>query len=263
MKYLFFAFLLSSAILTNAQSPDQKLSRDSVRYYQRELGKFWRESFDSLKKSDRYKTIINKLNPGNRQKNVTVELLANAGIFFNDFKNLNTRLKSIGQEEVNNIMPSAGLGLAIGFPVLIYGVDFSSYIFENSTASFKGGYARFFIGTNLFKKGRIALNPQIGFTRSYLNMFIDRSSGQADLDDLFSTRSNSVNLTHSTNYLDFALGFKLKSSTKEPFYWQFLRVGYRYGLKDAAWSIRDGELQNPPRDRNNQFYVQLCLGFDR
>lgn len=250
-------------MLANAQTPTKKLPNDSVKYYQKELSKLWRNTFDSLRNSERYKGLQNKIDPKNRQKNVTVELLANIGLYFSDFQNLNSRLKSIGQEEVKGMTPSIGASLAIGYPIMTYGLELSSYVFDNSTASFKGLHGRFFISTNLFKKGRFALNPQIGYSGSFLNMFIHRSAAQTNFNDLFTGQANTINLTHSQSYLDFALGLKLKSFTKEPFYWQFLRVGYRYGLKDEAWKMRGGNILNAPIDRNNQFYIQFCLGFDR
>lgn len=263
MKYLFLAFFVSLTFLTKAQSSTQKLPKDSIKYYQKELNKLWRAAYDSFKTSAKYKEILSKLDPRNRQKNVTVELLANIGLYFTDFESLNGRLKSIGEEEVKTMTPSVGASLAIGYPIMTYGLELSGYVFDNSTASFKGVHARFFMATNVFKKSRIALNPQIGYAGSLLNMFIHKSSGQASFNDLFTTQSNTVQLSHSTSYLDLALGLKFKSFTAEPFYWQFFRIGYRYGLKDAAWSMRGGELQNAPTDRNNQFYVQFCLGFDR
>jgi hypothetical protein len=192
-------------MLCKAQTPNQKLSRDSVRYYQKELNKLWKSNYDSLKNSDKYKSLVGKLDQKNRQKTVTVELLANVGLYFNDFKNLNARLKSIGQEEVKTMSPSVGASLAIGYPIMTYGLELSSYAFDNSTASFKGVHGRFFLATNLFKKSRIVLNPQIGYAGSFLNMFIHKSAAQTNFNDLFISQANTINLTHSQNYLDFAL----------------------------------------------------------
>ncbi len=263
MQYLFLAAYLSLTILCHAQASNQKLSRDSVKYYQRELNNLWKAKEDSLKNSEEYKSLMAKLHRDNHQKNVTVELLAYAGLYFNDFKNLNARLKSIGQNEVKTTSPSVGASLAIGYPIMTYGLELSGYTFDNSTASFKGVHGRLFLATNLFKKSRIVMNPQIGFAGSFLNMFIHKSTGQTNFNDLFTNRANTVNLTHAQNYLDLALGLKLRSPKRENFYWQFFRAGYRYGLKDAAWKMRGGEIIDAPVDRNNQFYLQFCLGFDR
>jgi hypothetical protein len=263
MKFLFIPFFLSLTIVCLAQKPNQKLSRDSVRYYQRELNKLWKSNYDSLKNSEKYKSLLVKLEQKNQQKIVTVELLANIGLYFNDFKNLNSRLKSIGQAEVKTMSPSVGASLAIGLPIMTYGLEFSSYTFDNSTASFKGIHGRFYLATNLFKKSRIVLNPQIGIAGSFLNMFIHKSSAQTNFNDLFTGQGNTINLSHSQNYLDLALGLKFRGSKSENFYWQFFRAGYRYALKDVAWKMRGGDIINSPIDKNNQFYFQLCLGFDR
>jgi len=250
-------------IITKGQTQNQKLSRDSVRYYQTELNNLWRNTYDSLKISGRYKEITSRLDPGNRQKTVTVELLVNLGLYFTDFKNLNNRLKSISQGEIKTMVPSAGASLAIGYPIMTYGLELAGYTFDNSTASFKGVHGRFFLATNLFKKSVIVLNPQVGYAGSFLNMFIHKSAPQTNFNTLFTGQGNTINLTHSQSYLDFALGLKFRPRKSENFYWQFLRVGYRYAWKDNAWKMRGGEIIDAPVDRNNQFYLQLCLGFDK
>ena len=263
MKYLLLSFLLSLTLLVKSQPPNQKLSNDSVRYYQRELNKLWRDTYDSLKNSDRYKELVNKLDHKNRRKVVTVELLANIGLYFNDFKNLNARLKSMGQEDVKPMTPSVGASLAIGSPIMTYGLEFSAYVFDNSTATFKGMHGRVFLATNLFKKSTIVLNPQIGYSGSLLKMFIHKSADPLDFNDLVTTQPNTIQLDHSQDYLDLALGLKFHSKKNPDFYWQFLRVGYRYAFKEVAWKMRGATLTNAPLDRNNQFYIQFCLGFDR
>lgn len=261
MKYLFSALLLCLTFSAVGQNPDQKLSKDSVRFYQRELNKMWRSTFDSLKNSEKYKEITNKLN--NKAKVITVELLANVGLYFTDFKNLNERLKSIGQDEIKTMVPSIGASIAVGKPILTYGMEINSYTLENKDASFKGLHMRFYIGTNLFKKSPIVLHPQVGYGTSIMNMFIDRTVNQNDFNNLFQTQANTVKLNHNQNYFDFALGLKFKSPRVDNLHWQFLRAGYRIGVKQEPWKVNGKTISNSPTDRNNQFYIQLCLGFDR
>jgi hypothetical protein len=194
--------------------------------------------------------------------NINCTTQANFGLHFTDFKNLNQRLKSIGQKEIKNMVPGLGASLAITRSFMTYGLEINSFNLSNSTADFKGIAARFYLGTNLFKKWPIVLHPQIGYSGSILNMYIDKSSGQVDFNDLFLTESNTIHLRHSQDYLDFTLGLKLRSPKQENFYWQFLRIGYRYGLKEAAWKMSKGTINDAPKDRNNQFYLQFCIGFD-
>ena len=260
MKCITTVLFLSLLFYTNAQSSKQKLPKDSVRYYQKEFNKLTATTYDSLKNSAKYKELRSKLDKN--EKNVRIELLASAGLYFNDFTNLNARLKSLGQKEVGKTSPSVGVTLAVGYPVMIYGVDIGAYVFDNSTSSFKGFHARVFAGTHLFKRSPIVLNPQIGYAGSILEMYVHKSSNPINLNDLFTTQSNTVQLNHSNDYVDFTLGFKLKSPKRDNFYWQFLRIGYRYGLKETTWSKRGAELIDPPKDRNNQYYFQFCLGFD-
>ncbi len=261
MKCFFLSLLLIFAFLSNAQQPG-KLPRDSVKYYQQQLNQLWRANYDSLKNSEKYKAIIEKLHTKNR-KVVTVELLFNVGVYFTNFKNLNERLKSIGQEPIKTAVPSWGVSLAVGKPVLTYGLEVGSYFLDARNTTYKGVHGRFYLATNLFKKSPVVLHPQIGYGGSFLNMFVHRPYGQANFNDVFQSQANTVQLNHSQSYLDFALGLKFRSPKTENFYWQFLRVGYRYGLKNTDWATRGGSFNNAPPDRNNQFYIQFCLGFDR
>lgn len=261
MKYLFSVLLLCLTLIATGQTSTKKLSKDSVNYYRRELFKMRRSSYDSLINSSRYKELTNKLK--NKEKVVTVELLANIGLYFTDFKNLNKRLVSIGQSEVKTMVPSFGASIAVGKPILTYGLEFSAYTFDNKSASFKGAHIRFYVGTNLFKRSPIVLHPQVGIAGSMLNMFINKSPNQVGFDNLFQTQANTVQLNHNQDYLDFALGLKLRSPKAENFYWQFLRAGYRLGVKSEPWKMRGGTITNSPNDLNNQFYIQFCLGFDR
>ena len=262
MRYFLICFLFFLTINADAQSNQKRLSQDSVRYYAKEINNMRKAAYDSIQNSARYREIMNRLSP-RKSKTVTIELLANVGTYFNRFSGLNARLTSIGQEPIKRMTPSAGVSLAAGYPRIVYGFEMAAYIFDNKSASFKGFHGRLFVGTNIFKRSKIVLNPQIGYATSHLNMFINKSQGQSNFNDLFSTQANYVQLFHSADYLDLAMGFKFNNSREEPFYWQFLRVGYRYGIKEEAWYKRGGDLLNPPKDRNNQFYIQFCLGFDR
>lgn len=261
MKYIIITFLTFFPFAVQAQTSKEKLPKDSLQYYDKELADLRNAAYDSLTNSKRYKELTQLLD--RQRKVVRVEFLANLGFYFTDFTNLNARLQSIGQKEIKNTVPSLGVTLAIGFPVMIYGLDMSTYTLGNYTASFKGIHGRFFIGTHILKKSPVVLNPQLGYASDALNMYVERSVASSNFNDLFTTQSNAVQLSHTNSYLDFTLGLKLKSPKKENFYWQFLRAGYRYGLKETSWSKREGNFVDAPKDRNNQFFVQFCLGFDR
>jgi hypothetical protein len=260
MKYILFLAPLIATSVCKAQAPQQKLSKDSVRYYKREMGKLWRDAHDSVKNSARYQEITSKLK--NKEKTITVELLANIGVYITDFKNLNQRLASIGQTAVKTMVPSLGVSVTVSKPILAYGLELNSYTLDNRTASFKGLHTRFYAATNIFKKSHIVLHPQVGYALSILNMYVHKSPNQIGFNDLFQSQANAIQLEHDQNYLDLGLGIKYRPRKADDFYWQFLRVGYRIGLKDEAWKMRGGTIINAPKDRNNQFYLQLCLGFD-
>ena len=253
--YLLFSFLFFVFV---GQSQTKK---DSTIIYRQELNKLWKTTIDSFKNSERFKFLQTKTNNG--KSDVRIELAVNYGIYFTDFTNLNSRLQSLGQDQIKNGVQSVGISFAVGYPIMTYGFEWSAYIGQNNGSNTKGMHGKLYLGTHIFKKSRIVLHPQIGYAPSLMNLYIYKNQGQTDFNNIFSTQSNVVQLKQSTNYIDFGLGFKFKSPKDENMFWQFLKVGYRMGLKDANWTMEKGELTNAPTDRNNQFYFQLCLGFDR
>ena len=84
MKFLFILSFVCLAATAQAQDPLPKLSKDSARYYLRELDELRLAPKDSLENSDRYKQLVARLIPANR-KIIRVELLAHPGAYINDF----------------------------------------------------------------------------------------------------------------------------------------------------------------------------------
>ena len=56
------------------------------------------------------------------------------------------------------------------------------------------------------------------------------------------------------------MAFKLQIKDRNT-YAPLFRLGYRYGLNESNWEIKNGTSTNPPKDRNNNFYIQLRVGF--
>jgi hypothetical protein len=76
MKKALFTILVIFPVLCYSQSAMQKLPKDSVIYYQKQLRTLWKTTYDSLVNSKQYKDAYQKLHPVGKKStaNFGVEL---------------------------------------------------------------------------------------------------------------------------------------------------------------------------------------------
>lgn len=111
MKKVIIAFLIYFPLISIAQTGRQKLSKDSVQYYQRQLRELWKTSYDSMINSEKYKEINQKLKPKGKSNsdNFGVELTFFTGLQVNNYSNLNARLTSLGVKEKKTLLLPVGV----------------------------------------------------------------------------------------------------------------------------------------------------------
>lgn len=63
IKYIIIALVIGIPLISEAQKNKQKLPKDSIIYYQKQLKDLWKKNNDSLINSEKYKEIFQKLNP--------------------------------------------------------------------------------------------------------------------------------------------------------------------------------------------------------
>ncbi len=259
MKNVIIAFLVSCPSISIAQSSNQKLSKDSIRYYQRQLREISKAAYDSMVTSEKYKEVSRKLNPNGQSSsdNFGVELTFFSGLQTNDYANLNTRLSSLGIKKVNTLLLPVGIGLAFRFNKIVVGYDMTPLMVgDNSTGAYFHGY----LSTNVIKTKKWIFSPQVGYGGQGVTVRIPTQSASSNFNSYFTTSSNQVEVKHSNSVLDFAIAVKLYTKNKNT-YVPLFRAGYRHGVTEKAWEIKNGNSTNAPVDRNSNFYVQLMLGF--
>ncbi len=218
----------------------------------------WKSSYDSIINSERYKQINQKLNPNGKKKsdNFGVELTFFMGLQINNYDNLNNRLKSLGIKEVKKTILPFGIGLSFRFNKIIVGYDLGIMSGENSS----GGYGNGYISTNILKTKKCIFSPQIGIGGQNLIVRIPTQSSSNNFNSYFTTSANQVEIINKNIVLDFAMAFKLQIKNRDT-YAPLFRLGYKYGLNESNWEIRNGISNNSPNDRNSNFYIQLRVGF--
>ena len=256
-KLLSILFLLP--LISFSQTPKNRLSRDSVAYYQKQLRQLTTETYDSLKNSEKYKEIMNKLNHNqkNNTSNFGVELTVFAGLQLNNYNNLNSRLNSLNVKNQKTLLMPIGVGLAFRFNKIIFGYDMTPAMIGNNSS---GAYFHGYVSTNMLRAKNWIFSPQFGYGGQNFTVRIPTQSSSANFNSYFTTSANQVEVRHSTSVLDFAIAVKLHVPKREP-YIPLFRAGYRYGLKNKAWEVKNGTSTNAPLDRNSNFYLQLMFGF--
>lgn len=242
-----------------AQERIQKLSKDSVRYYQNQLRELYKSTYDSLKNSIRFNEINQRLNQNakNTSDNFGVELTFFTGLQVNNYSNLNERLSSLNVKEKKTLLLPVGVGLAFRFNKIIVGYDMTPILLGDNSS---GAYIHGYLSTNIIKTKQWVFSPQIGYGGQNVTVRVPTQSTSTNFNSYFTASANQVELRHSNPVLDFALALKLYPQNRDT-YIPLFRVGYRYGLKEEAWEVRNGNSTNSPIDRNNNFYIQLMFGF--
>jgi uncharacterized protein YxeA len=259
MKKVIITLLICCPLISIAQTGRQKLSKDSVQYYQRQLRDLWKKSYDSMVNSEKYKEINQKLNSKgkNNSENFGVELTFFTGLQINNYSNLNARLTSLGVKEKKTLLLPLGIGLAFRFNKIIVGYDLTPILVgDNSSGALGHGY----LSTNVIKTKRWIFSPQVGYGGQSVTIRVPTQSPSTNFNSYFTTSSNQVEIRNKNTFLDFALALKVYPKNRDT-YIPVLRFGYRYGLTENAWEIRNGTSTNAPIDRNSNFYIHLMLGF--
>lgn len=259
MKKAIIIVLIFSPLISIAQTGRQKLSKDSIQYYQRQLRELWKASHDSMINSEKYKEINQKLKSKGKSNsnNFGVELAVFTGLQVNNYSNLNARLTSLGVKEKKTLLLPFGIGLAFRFNKIIVGYDMTPItVGDNSTGAYIHGY----LSTNIIKTKKWIFSPQVGYGGQNVTVRVPTQSTSTNFNSYFTTSSNQVEIKHKNSVLDFSLAIKLYPKNRDT-YIPLFRLGYRYGLTENAWEVRNGTSTNAPIDRNSNFYFQLMLGF--
>ncbi len=259
MKKLLIVLIGLLPSLSYSQTNNQKLSKDSIRFYRQQLSELSRATYDSMIRSDRYKVLLDKLQQNGKRidDNFGVELCGFTGIQINNYESLNSRLSSLNIEKKRTLALPIGIGLAFRFNKFIVGYDMTpTLVGDNSSGAYIHGY----VSTNIIRTKKWIFSPQLGYGGQSITTRIKTKSSASDFNSYFTTSANQVELRHSNSVLDFAIAFKFVPP-KNNGYVPLFRMGYRHGIKSKEWEVKNGNSLNAPIDRNSNFYFQIMLGF--
>ena len=248
--------MIAFAIPAIAFSQTPELSKDSMRFYRKQLQKMRFKTLDSLVNSEEYKAVSAKAYSQKVNRKFGVETYMAIGGQFNKFKNLNERLKSLNVKERPEAQVNFALGLAFRFNKIITGIEV-----DGAGGSKIGASAvQLYLSTNAIKFDKVILSPVVGIGSQSFNSDFTVQTPATGFNDYFTgTGGNKFSIQNTSPYLNFGLTLKTIDS-KAGSVFPVLRVGYNYGLQNNRWKIEDGNSANAPKDRINGFYAQLIIG---
>ena len=188
----------------------------------------------------------------------------NSGILWTINPNLNEflRAKGIPTRNYISVIPFTG-----SYQVNRLKFNLESYISILNKPNIEGNYTT-------------SLGAELGIFSAEYAIFADRNNylyinlgiGRADYTQTI-TVSNSLTTTfasalqngssqafilkNSSTFLDFGLEFLNRTDKKT--FWQSIKAGYRYGLKNTVWDAKLINIIDTPSDRISSFYIQYLL----
>lgn len=187
---------------------------------------------------------------------------------YNNYKNLNTTLDDAGLPGVSKFSLIGSIELNLRLKNLLIGlsqITGKSYKRpDNYNVSLLNIKQQLHIGYYIANTKNFHLAPQVGIGR--LSSAVDIT--QRNIDDFNNVLAdkNSININQITGVLDFCLRFDFANFTLQKSSATSIRLGYQLGLSNRGWGIdafRNSTINNSPKDRINQLYVLLALGFVR
>lgn len=171
MRTIFVLFMLLSSAVVNAQSSKRTSVKDSLRIYQRERHQLWIVTNDSLRTTEAYQSLtekIDRLESNSKNYNGTVMF---GEIIHTNFKAFNESIAQSGFDAMSPLVFRFGLGSTIkskrnmiDIYFFVLGKNHSS---KNGSAQIKSALSNTFqvdYGYDLIHSKRVSLYPYVGLS---------------------------------------------------------------------------------------------------
>ena len=184
------------------------------------------------------------------------EFYFESGWDFINFSNLNNALAAAQIKQVTPAVYHLGVGLSVRFSQLIFGTDLG-FMTGAQANEVTGSTVHFYFSTNELRTRTCIFSPEVGVALQDVQVLVPGTSTAST----FSEALHSGNETQVDNFnttLNVGMAFKIRQGLHDI---PVFRMGYRYGLSNPQWELRDAAVSGAPRDRLSSFFVELTVGF--
>lgn len=184
------------------------------------------------------------------------EFYFESGWDFINFSNLNNALAAAQIKQVTPAVYHLGVGLSVRFSQLIFGTDLG-FMTGAQANEVTGSTIHFYFSTNELRTRTCIFSPEVGVALQDVQVLVPGTSTAST----FSEALHSGNETQVDNFnttLNVGMAFKIRQGLHDI---PVFRMGYRYGLSNPQWELRDAAVSGAPRDRLSSFFVELTVGF--
>jgi hypothetical protein len=201
----------------NSQSNKKGRLVDSTEYYQKEIGKLWRQNFDSLRKSKKYLSLRSNVVKAIQKRNDYTGLVLYTDIAHSDYKTFNSTLSQNGFSELNPIAIRLGLGISHKRGNAMYDMYFGTVGFGNKATknnerirtSFSNLF-QFDFGIDILNVEQVSFYPFGGLSLRFSELKYHRSGDPNSNYTFLSnmrTDENSVSLESTRLGYQYGVGF--------------------------------------------------------
>ncbi len=224
-RFLLFALSLGAVSLSFAQEQTEQASTASPKYWK------FRERLDSY-----------------------FGLMA----AYNSPTNLNALVRSHNFKSAPNFQFGLGLGLGYDIKPIVLGLNLDGGLTFSEQSRSHFTYVGLYASTNEWKAKSTVISPFVGFgLQSAVSRYRIKEDNLTASDLFASNRGNIIELNQDSPVLDFGIALKKHKPGKGNF--QFLRLGYRLGLKDADWDLAGNTQDAGVTDRTQMGYLLLSF----
>jgi hypothetical protein len=214
MKKISFVLIifLPGFIMAQQYAPVIKPT-DSTKYYRQEFAKLWRDNYDSLSKTEKYKFLVERIKQHRKAKNGYTGTVLFGELAHSDYGSINASIVQNGFTPLNAMSFRAGFGISNKTDPGMFDFYFLTGGFNNASSkndeSIKASFSNALElnwGYDLLKSKIVSLYPYGGFSLRFSSLTYSKS---ATLNSSFTNISNIVTNDPSVDGESFRIGYQL------------------------------------------------------
>jgi len=186
-----------------------------------------------------------------------------AGGQFADYSGVNSRLTVAGYDKLKSAAYEFGAGISGRIRKVRFGIDGSFIGGDQAAVSSSGFNLHIYTFSDKIRTHGMIFSPQLGITSQLFAIDITKPSTATNFNEALTSDPNRVQLTYYNTFLDIGMVIQLRNVKHSGADLPIFRFGYRYGLENAAWQVRGGDLPDGPHDRAGNFYLAAAIGIIR